>query len=275
MSKHRAYIFTLNNYTKDDVARLSVIECKYVVYGYEVAPTTGTPHLQGYLVFHNPRAFTAVAKEFAWHIEVARGDPQQNFDYSTKTEGEYYERGTRPPSKKEQGAREKADWDTYRLAAREGRFDDIPSSIYIRNQTSFKRIRAEDQPKPQDLPHAEHYGIWIYGPPRTGKSHHARNTYPDAYLKDANKWWCGYTSEDVVIIDEFEPSHARELTSLMKKWTDRWTFTAEKKNGRMIIRPKLIVITSNFSIDECFTGVQADAIKARFQIMHMTVPYQL
>lgn len=49
------YVFTLNNYDvrfsyKDHFASFDFI--KRVVFGYEVAPNTGTPHLQGYLEFN-------------------------------------------------------------------------------------------------------------------------------------------------------------------------------------------------------------------------------
>ena len=45
------YCFTYNNYTEPGEAALKTWlaeNCKYAVYGHEVAPSTGTPHLQGY-----------------------------------------------------------------------------------------------------------------------------------------------------------------------------------------------------------------------------------
>jgi len=38
-------VFTINNYTEETCAMLDALECVYMVYGYEVAPETGTPHL--------------------------------------------------------------------------------------------------------------------------------------------------------------------------------------------------------------------------------------
>ena len=44
----RNFIFVLNNYTEEDVERLTKFPCRYIVFAKEIAPTTGTPHLQGY-----------------------------------------------------------------------------------------------------------------------------------------------------------------------------------------------------------------------------------
>ncbi len=46
----RRYIFTLNNYTEEDVKILmeEKVFFSYLLFGKEIAPTTGTPHLQGY-----------------------------------------------------------------------------------------------------------------------------------------------------------------------------------------------------------------------------------
>jgi len=50
-------MFTLNNYTEDDIDRLCDMDPDkaLVVIGLEVAPTTGTPHLQGYFQFRDNR----------------------------------------------------------------------------------------------------------------------------------------------------------------------------------------------------------------------------
>lgn len=35
--------------------------------------------------------------------------------------------------------------------------------------------------------------LWLWGPTGTGKSRFAWDTFPDLYVKNANKWWDGYT----------------------------------------------------------------------------------
>jgi len=48
-----AWVFTLNNYTPEDAASLRLFgaatRVQYLVFGHEVAPTTGTLHLQGFI----------------------------------------------------------------------------------------------------------------------------------------------------------------------------------------------------------------------------------
>jgi len=239
MSKSRAFCFTINVFDENTEEKLqNGIECQYLVYGYEIAPTTQRPHLQGYVYFHNPRSISGVIKDIQGaHIEIAKGAPDQNFDYCSK-DGLFFERGKRPMSQKEKGQAEETRWRDARQAALTGDFASIPDDLYIRYQSSFKRIRREDVKRPDDLAPSQTYGVWIWGPSGTGKSHKARTEYGNVYLKDLNKWWDGYDQEDNVVIDEIAPEHAVYMTSFIKKWVDRWAFSAELKGSRAIIRPK-------------------------------------
>lgn len=57
MPRLRRYLWTLNNYTQEEVEHLlhlgGTLEAplRFLIWGEEVAPTTGTPHLQGYVEF--------------------------------------------------------------------------------------------------------------------------------------------------------------------------------------------------------------------------------
>lgn len=111
--------------------------------------------------------------------------------------------------------------------------------------------------------------FWIYGAPGTGKSRWARHQCASIYLKSVNKWWSGYNHKyQMVLMEDFPPFEQTKgvLGQHMKVWADRYTFTAETKGGHMFVHPKdyIFVVTSNYSIDECFSQNDAEAIKRRF-----------
>jgi len=84
----KRWVFTLNNYTEEEVEHLTTVgpTVEYLIFAKEIAPDTGTPHLQGFVVFHSQlylAAVKAIVGERA-HLEVARGSPSQNEKYCRK-----------------------------------------------------------------------------------------------------------------------------------------------------------------------------------------------
>lgn len=95
MSRHRSYCFTLNNPDEKDLDNLINLEFKYMILGFETGKK-GTPHIQGYIQYHNPASFTKARLDLIGsHVEVAKGTPKQNIDYCSK-DGDWYEYGVRP-----------------------------------------------------------------------------------------------------------------------------------------------------------------------------------
>ena len=94
-SKARYWVFTLNNYTDDDIVRLDAIVCIYLVYGKEVGEN-GTPHLQGTICFSDQKRFTAVRQLLGGqcHIEICRALSES--DEYCKKDGNFVTRGTLP-----------------------------------------------------------------------------------------------------------------------------------------------------------------------------------
>lgn len=87
-------MFTINNPTAADRARLVLLQCSYLVYGEETAPTTGTPHLQGYVELNKRMTINALRKQIPnAHLEKRCGTAQQASAYCKK-DGNYTERGT-------------------------------------------------------------------------------------------------------------------------------------------------------------------------------------
>lgn len=158
------------------------------------------------------------------------------------------------------------EWDLARVAAAEGRFDDIPSSMYIRNLASFHKIhqRALEAAVPADNACLRNY--WYYGSSGCGKSRTARDEFPDSqYRKAKNKWWGGYQFEHVVIVDDVDPTHQSWIGAFLKEWSDHYRFNAEIKNAGVVIRPKILIVTSQYSIADCFTDPETvSALTRRF-----------
>lgn len=71
------WTFTLNNYRQEDFEHLDKLysqgHFKYLIYGKEICPTTGTPHLQGFCQLSKKQRFSGVKKLFGskYHLEEA------------------------------------------------------------------------------------------------------------------------------------------------------------------------------------------------------------
>jgi len=106
MTKTRTYVFTLNNYSDEHLRRIEEHWHKhftYLCYGEEIAPTTGTPHLQGTLRCPSARAPSGIRRALAEllgadarpHIEAAKGTFEQAVAYCRK-DGRFTEFGDPP-----------------------------------------------------------------------------------------------------------------------------------------------------------------------------------
>lgn len=265
---HKNWVFTLNNYTDDELSILNALPTtdkatRFVAYGFEIAPTTGTPHLQGFICFHTSVRFTQVRKLLPRaRIAAMRGKLAQNVDYCSKS-SKLMKFGDEPcdPVRSE-----KDRWERNLQLARSGDIESTDSDIQIRYYNTLKKIKADNRLPPCDI-EGSFENEWIWGPPGSGKSRRARDENPIMYIKSLNKWWDNYNDEEVVLIDDFQPGFHMEY--FIKIWADRYTFRAESKGGSGVIRPRKIVVTSNYSIEQCFHGVDCDAVKRRFIEIHL------
>lgn len=74
--RSRGWCFTINNYTQEDIDWLNGLNAKYLIYAKEVGEK-GTPHIQGFVHFKNPRRFNTVKKyhETAhWEKQIGQAD---------------------------------------------------------------------------------------------------------------------------------------------------------------------------------------------------------
>jgi len=277
---------TWNNYPENWIEILEKYyqegRVQYMCGGEEVAPTTGTKHIQGYISWKNECRFAALAKKLKCTFLMANGNDHENRAYCSKTRtGDipntvFREWGEPKLTARDGGEKEKARWTNARLAAKEGRMDDIPDDIYVRYCKNLEWIRAQNEPKPKDLD-GELKHIWIHGPAGVGKSRIARILGRDSfYCKNLNKWWDGYKGEAFVIIDELSTKNAEWMGDLLKIWADRYAFNSETKGSSKVIRPICIIITSNYSISDLWSPAQDlalnEALIRRFHQVHLLAP---
>jgi len=264
MPRSRGWCFTINNYTLDDEelvkALVSTSDFQYVVCGKEIGES-GTPHLQGYCYWEQPKSHTQLKR---WlprsHYSAARGSAQDNQAYCSK-EQLWFEEGTLPVGPKGQ----KDKWKEVITLAKAGdlqKIEDEYPAIFLRYYYRLRTLRTINCSELQGP--LEHE--WWVGPPGTGKSWTLNHQYPDHYRKMMNKWWDGYEGEPVVAIEEWEPDCP--LAHHLKQWADRYPFNAEVKGGVLKnIRPRKIIVLSNFDIERCFQVVEfQNAIRRRFKV---------
>lgn len=268
--RSRAWVGTLNNYTLQEYSVLvdfAKNRCTYSIIGKEVGDN-GTPHLQFYLYATNKLRFSVLKKLFPRaHWEEARGDGPQNKDYCSK-DGNFVEFGICPMSKKQVGIKEKERWSKAIELCKKGDLDSVDGDIFFRFYRTCKEIKKDYMTMPVDSPDVT--GIWYYGAAGTGKSMTARKKYPGSYMKMCNKWFDGYQGQDTVLIDDFDKTHSK-LGHHLKIWGDRYSFLAESKGSAICIRPKTIIVTSQYSIDEIWEDqATREAIKRRFKCTHFS-----
>ncbi len=264
------FVFTLNNYTdahEEAIAALYASDaCKYIKYGKEVGES-GTPHLQGMIGFKSQRRTNAVIKLFPGaHIEIMKGRVDQSDAYVSK-DGDCTVYGTLPMTSKAKGKKEKERWTKALSAAKSGNFDEIDDDIRVRYYSTIKRIYDDHRKDPEPISLLTNE--WVWGPTGTGKSRSVAAKYPNAYYKLLNKWWDGYSDQDTVVIEDLDPFNCK-LGGDIKRWADHRPFPAEYKGGVKVVRPKRIVITSNYHPSDIWSDPNTyDPILRRFHLTKM------
>lgn len=263
------WCFTLNNPTAEDRLRLDGLRLRglvtYLCYGDEVAPTTGTPHLQGFCRSSRPLDLGKMRLILlGCHIERCYSNAAKAVAYCRK-DGRFVEWGELPEGP---AGKAKRDYAQIVSTCKDGKLEELDPQVLFMHYNTCKRLRQDYAVPPPDMDNT--CGVWLQGPPGGGKSFHARALCAEAgsmYLKPCNKWWDSYQGQEDALLDDFDLGH-KCLGHHLKIWADRYAFAAEQKGTTVQIRPKRIIVTSNYSIGEIFGEDLAltEAIKRRFKV---------
>jgi len=293
MTRARAFVFTLNNPSSyandhevkpanwdkilDDVNkawdRNMNLKIKFLMYGEEVAPTTGMPHMQGYVVFMNPRTLNGAIEamnEFFFlvggcnnhpHVEIARGDYNQNLEYCSK--GGSLRRFGEAPA---QGKRTNLA-DISQMLQDGSSIKDIAiemPDLFIRYNRGILAMQALLFEKRTTQPTI----TWLWGATGVGKTRQVVERHRDSlYFKDQTKWWDGYTQQEAILIDDFNGQlPCKDLLRIL----DRYEYQGEIKGAHVQVNSPFIYITCDRPPSAFYEGIDLEQLVRRLDhVIHV------
>jgi hypothetical protein len=302
----RAYgwVFTWNNPTFDETEMerlLHSTNAQSFAFQHETGKECGTPHYQGVVQYKEKKYRNSLKKQLPGvsYIERRTAQPQAAWSYATKedsrTEGHTPVMFGIPPRNKDNKGGVHDEIAKLETVMQAGRKRDYKTMINagVKTQHINQIIKATDaydmyHNKPEDG--TECKGVWIRGPPGTGKSHLARamstSTYGEAPFTinpNGKEWFDGYQGEKVIHIEDLD-QNGRSYGTSIKQWADKWACQAEIKGGHTWLRHQVLIVTSNYTPEEIFgaddekqssrqksnSSKLAEAVRDRFLFVNTT-----
>lgn len=253
MSRNRNFCFTLNNYTDEEYNNICDLsrQAHYLVVGKEVGEN-GTPHLQGFIMFNNKKSFDQIKNLInnqRVHIEACLGSPKQNETYCKK-DNNFIEFGTPP---KGSGARTDLDavTDLIKSGATMDEIVEQHTGTCIKFYKGIRQVYSHINKQERSWKTTVY---WVHGATGTGKTRwiHQLSQNVKTYWKDpSTKWWDGYDSQELVILDDFRPTKELPFSYLLRLF-DRYPMSVEAKGLYFPFLAKVIFVTSPVTIREAF-----------------------
>lgn len=300
----RRWVFTINNYNEQEENFLKTPEnfgpnIQFIIAEKEVGES-GTPHIQGYIEFKSDTTRNKLVRLLGGraYVDKAKGNRASNINYCSADEKDdpgnhliinWHHQSIDSLVKKQMSRVAPIDPDE---AAREmlqdigdlkeSEFESKYPRFYLRNYSKYKELQHVKQSNIiyEFNGELKEKNLWIWGPTGTGKSRIAHDGLPlnEIYFKNVNKWWNGYKHGTKRVIIEDYPciaSGGNALVLHMKIWADRYTFTGEIKGAHTVIAPSYnLIVTSNYSIRECFSEpTDVEAIERRFHQIYFDKDY--
>ena len=144
------------------------------------------------------------------------------------------------------------------------------AKIQIKHLGNLERIHRQNL---KFIDQTDVRGVWIWGAPGVGKATlPAKCWEPGLLPKLNNKWWDGYQSQKVVIMEDVDKETVKFLHHHLKIWADRWGSLARPRGAVAPIH-RWLVVTSNYSIMDILKDLEdrqlREAITRRFMRFEM------
>lgn len=258
------WCFTLNNYTEEDEEKIQGFvpeSATYLVYGRERAPSTGTPHLQGYVELKKRlrrNQLHGLFPRISWRRR--RGTPDQASNYCKKEDTSFFEAGT---ISRGQGAR--SDLlevkDSISNGANILDIADNYFGAFVKYEKSLRSYMLMKRKRQLEAPQV----IIYWGNTGTGKTRKVfdENPHHQIYSWPGDKWFDGYIGEDIILLDEFSDSQL-PLTFLLRL-LDRYPFKLPVKGGFVQLLATKFFITSNVDPELWYANAHPEHRAALFR----------
>lgn len=246
----RNYCFTYNNPPLDlgPFRDFLTSYCTYAIYGHELAPLTGTPHLQGYVQLKEKERLTGLAKKMSGcHLSIAKGGWESNRDYCSKDATGVWTWGSPSVAGKRLGLEDACE--SIKKGCRLSEIATQDPECYARYHRGLEALSSALAPRRDFKTEI----FWYWGATGTGKSRKCADREPLAYWKPSTtKWWNGYEGQEAVIIDDYRRDFCTfaELLRLL----DRYPLSVETKGGTRSFVSRRIYITTPNPPETTWTG---------------------
>lgn len=230
---------------------------EYGVVGQEICPTTNRVHFHVFGRYTKKKRLTAIGKLYGCHIECIKKHPvtKEYMYYEAqqycKKDGIYKEFGIPEP----ETIREckPCPFVSCISLARANKLDEIREQypkMFVLHLNKWKTISGEEQSK-EMFPNRK--CIWIQGLSGIGKSRWVSVNFPSAYRKNAAEiHFERYQNEKVIVIEDMMPEHRKEWLYPMLMTSDIYAYMPKIRYGSVCLRHQLLIVTSNYSIEEVF-----------------------
>lgn len=249
MAKVRAYCFTLNNPTSNEIP-IHESE-RFIIWQREVGES-GTPHLQGYIELTKPTRINNMA---SWlrgaHFEPRAGTREQAKAYCEKEDSRVegpWSRGGWDLG----GAGTRTDLNTIKRKLDEGVAESAIADEhfgewlrYYKGFREYKKLRTGHRNWKTEV-------NILWGESGTGKSRTCQEKAPSAYWKTRDEWWDAYDGEEDIIIDDF---YGWLPYDFLLRLMDRYPLDVPTKGGFRRFVGKRLFITSNKQPEEWYPNV--------------------